>query len=191
LIVVFVAAYTFAGVHSFYGEKRSGALELILVTPVPVNSIIMGRLCALWKQFLPAALVLAAFDLSGDWINYSHSPVEDSIGMYLSDHGLLFYIAKRCAAACVFLILPVLATYFGLRVKNLIVAAVLTWVSLWLPWFLLGVVVAYSARDYGIGEYETRYMGVMPPAVFLSYLALAGAAFFLLRRRLSRRLYSF
>ena len=51
--------YTFGGVSSFLEEKRSGALELLLVTPIPVNKLIFGRVWGLWKQFLPAGVVLA------------------------------------------------------------------------------------------------------------------------------------
>jgi hypothetical protein len=52
---------TFVGVSGFLEEKRSGALELILVTPLSVNKLIWGRVWGLWKQFLPAAWSWPAF----------------------------------------------------------------------------------------------------------------------------------
>src|SRR5581483_6111587 len=58
LLVVFACGYAYAGVSGFMEEKRSGVLEMILVTPVSTNQIIFGRSWGLWMQFLPAALVL-------------------------------------------------------------------------------------------------------------------------------------
>jgi ABC-type transport system involved in cytochrome c biogenesis permease component len=54
-----VAAYTYAGVNGFLQEKKSGALELILVSPISVNQIIFGRVWGLWKQFLPSIFCFA------------------------------------------------------------------------------------------------------------------------------------
>ena len=62
LFLTIVAGMTFAGVNSFAEEKRSGALELILVTPIPINQIILGRVRGVWEQFLPAALILGSLD---------------------------------------------------------------------------------------------------------------------------------
>jgi hypothetical protein len=42
-------------------EKRTGAFELILITPLKVKQIISGRVFELWKMFLPAGAVLALF----------------------------------------------------------------------------------------------------------------------------------
>ena len=88
--------------------------------------------------------------------------------------------------SCLFFTLPVFATYFALRVKNLIVAAVLTWVALWIPsCFVMGALGDVGRHYYG------RDIGVILPAVFISYLAFALLACFLLRHSLSRRIYSF
>ena len=86
--------------------------------------------------------------------------------------------------ACLFLALPVFATYFALRVKNLIVAAVLTWVALWIPEFLV-----QAAFVNFVGDFEPNSM-TLPP-IFLSYSGFALLACFLLRHSLSRRIYSF
>ena len=86
-----------------------------------------------------------------------------------------------------FLTLPVFATYFALRVKNLIVAAALTWLALFLcPYF------AFTALAFLAGSFHTDLpQASLYAAVFLSDLAFALLACFLLRHSLSRRIYSF
>jgi hypothetical protein len=41
----------FSATHRLAEDKRSGALELLLATPVSVREIVRGRLLALWRQF--------------------------------------------------------------------------------------------------------------------------------------------
>jgi len=55
LLAILGAAMTFAGVNSFLTEKKSGALELLLVTPVLPNQIIFGRVWGPFKAVLPPA----------------------------------------------------------------------------------------------------------------------------------------
>jgi ABC-type Na+ efflux pump permease subunit len=169
LLLALAGIYTFAGVSGFLEEKRSGALELLLVTPIPVNKLIFGRVWGLWKQFLPAGLVLAAFFLCNH--------------LYREDWPVVGFVF---IVACHFLSLPVFATYFALRVKNLIVAAVLTWIALWIP----GCLMLEAFADV-VGRFDWSLLVVMFPAAFLSYLAFALLACFLLRHSLSRRIYSF
>jgi hypothetical protein len=168
LLLIMAGIYTFVGVGGFLEEKRSGALELILVTPLSVNKLIFGRVWGLWKQFLPAGLILAFFFLCGEWNG-------DDFGEA---------VAVAFILACALLSLPVFATYFALRVKNLILAAVLTWVALWVPFYLvLEAGKLFLERD-GLG------VGFVL-ATFFSYSAFALLACWLLRHSLSRRIYSF
>jgi hypothetical protein len=44
-------------------DRRSGALELLLSTPITVRQIIRGQLLSLWKQFGPASAVVILTDL--------------------------------------------------------------------------------------------------------------------------------
>ena len=45
----------------FGADRRSGALELLLSTPIAIRDILQGQLMALWRQFAgPAAVVLLA-----------------------------------------------------------------------------------------------------------------------------------
>lgn len=52
---------TTEGARQFGFDRRSGALELLLSTPLNVPQIIRGQLLSLWRQFAaPAAIVLVA-----------------------------------------------------------------------------------------------------------------------------------
>jgi len=220
MVLILAAAFTFVGVGSFLTEKKSGALELLLVTPITPNQIIFGRVWGLWKQFLPAGLILLLCWLNAEYLmSFTGAP-----GWYPSQHrensGIIwrlltvpmaeprlnfnpfnlvqsrfFFVSstttnpafQTIVAAIGFLTLPVFATYFALRVKNLIVAAVLTWLALFLyPFLAFSVLASLSAI----------FNAQLPPAslylaVLLSNLAFALLACFLLRHSLSRRIYSF
>jgi ABC-type transport system involved in multi-copper enzyme maturation permease subunit len=111
LTLVLGGACTFVGVNSFLAEKRNGALELLLVTPISVKKIIIGRVVGLWKQFLPAALLLAFCDLGDCWI---HGEFHFTAPPRLQRAFLGDYVPPRVALACLFLALPFCATYFAL-----------------------------------------------------------------------------
>jgi ABC-type transport system involved in multi-copper enzyme maturation permease subunit len=71
-LLLLSTAYVSAG--SFLRERQTGALELILVTPLSVDQIIWGRLRGIWGQFaLPSILLIGGFlyyqslDLYGSW----------------------------------------------------------------------------------------------------------------------------
>jgi len=159
-LLVLAGIYTFVGVAGFLEEKRSGALELLLVTPISVNKLIFGRVWELWKQFFPAGLVLASFYgyLAGEFI---------------------FTLAFG------FLALPIFATYAALRVKNLIVAAALTWIALPLP-------LAFAMAFIGMfTDLDQESMIIVVPVLLLWNGGFALLTCFLLRHSLSRRIYSF
>jgi hypothetical protein len=172
LLLTLAGIYTFVGVSGFLEEKRSGALELLLVTPISVNKLIFGRAWGLWKQFLPAGLLLGGYAFYEAWLRSNSNDFFDAL------------LGGFIPSACLFLSLPVFATYFALRVKNLIVAAVLTWVALWLPFMLAGESVGmFTDPD------EARL--AMESSVIVSYLGFALLACAMLRHSLSRRIYSF
>jgi ABC-type Na+ efflux pump permease subunit len=199
LLLVLAAACTFAGVNSFLKDKRSGALELILVSPLSVKQIIFGRAWGLWKQFLPATVVLVASDIlvnamipGGAYYSYYGKP--------WWHHPWLW--RENLEVVCLFLTLPVVATGFALRAKNLFVASALTWAALAWP------VAALLAVDYlwhALGIISWGWLGpaiwqLLGPESFLGRnlsLVIVGqvcSAFFvytLLRRSLERRNYSF
>ena len=49
---------SFSAAGSFRHERKSGALELLLVTPLRVDQVISGRVRGLWAQFLPSLCLL-------------------------------------------------------------------------------------------------------------------------------------
>jgi hypothetical protein len=83
---------------------------------------------------------------------------------------------------CGFLALPVLATYFALRVKNLLVAAVFTWAGLWIA-ALFALTAAELVRATGLASFT-----LLSFASNGAFALLAGVR---LRHSLSRRLYAF
>jgi len=171
LLLMLAGVCTFVGVSGFLEEKRSGALELLLVTPVSVNKLIFGRVWGLWKQFAPATVIWAGFAVCDLWgrsaASYNFNPYE--------------VFRQLFVMACAFFTLPVFATYFALRVKNLVVGAVLTWVALGAP--------AMLAAETGF--FLTGSGDPPPMLVLLSYGAFAALTCFMLRHSLSRRIYSF
>ena len=210
MLLIFAAAYTFVGINGFLTEKQSGALELLLVTPMSPNQIIWGRVWGLWQQFLPAGATLLLLWLFAHCLNpfpinsWGLYPVPESGGIiwrlvaspisgvftgpYLSNPRLIDIASVPIFVITIgFLTLPVFATYFALRVKNLIMAAVLTWLALFLcPYF------AFTALAFLAGSFHTDLpQASLYAAVFLSNLTFALLACFLLRHSLSRRIYSF
>ena len=90
---------------------------------------------------------------------------------------------------CGFLGLPLFATYFALRVKNVIVAIVLTLMALFLaPVMGLQLLrLMKSDSDYYNNYPFWNYM----IAIVAGYASLALPAYLRLRRNLARRIYSF
>src|SRR5438034_1810798 len=56
-LLILGVAFTASG--SFRQECQTGAMELLLVTPLKVPQILRGRIRGVWGQFLPATVVLA------------------------------------------------------------------------------------------------------------------------------------
>src|SRR5207248_1347642 len=56
-LLILSVAFTASG--SFREERETGAMELLLVTPLKVPQILRGRIRGVWGQFLPATAVLA------------------------------------------------------------------------------------------------------------------------------------
>jgi len=212
MIMVLAAAFTFIAISGFLTEKKNGALELLLVTPISPSQIISGRVYGLWKQFLPAGLTLLFL-----W-QFAHYLVSTTSGWRLDQSGLVWRLLTSpmrgiswgdvhlinssnwfqpsshrdsglhlIVAGCGFLALPVFATYFALRVKNLIVAAALTWVALFLcPYAAFSALASVSGLLGGYLPTEVLCLGVI-----MANLGFASLTFFLLNHSLSRRIYSF
>src|SRR5207247_8642077 len=110
LLLLLALSLSASAASSFRRERESGALELILVTPLSVPQIIFGRLRGLWRQFLPAlgmALAVLAFLIQAGvqwywrWETYA-----------ARDVGVVVLVA------CTFATLPVVGLYFSLSFKH-------------------------------------------------------------------------
>lgn len=179
LLLALGIAFTFVGVNNFLKEKETGALELILVTPLSANQIIFGRAWGLWKQWLAPALICC-----GSYLAIMATT-------WLQDQNWF----ALCLAVCGFMSLPILTTYFALCVKNMIVAAILTWSTLFCVYpiaLALLHVAGQSFQEYWHGSYMPGPLLIwLPVSVVAANLALALPIYFRLRRNLSRRRYSF
>jgi len=99
-------AYVAAG--SFRRERETGALELILVTPLSERQVIHGRLRGLWGQFLPTFLL---------WV---------VMVLYLSSALGRWEIGDVLSFGVLFLVVPVVGLYFSLRSRFVLLAWVFT-----------------------------------------------------------------
>ncbi len=105
---------------SFRRERESGLLELLLVSPVPEEKIIWGRLRGLWGQFLPAWCLLV-----GVWLYFLTFATDPQI----SFRSIWFF-------AIAFLTLPIVGLYYSLKRNNFFGALLFTvLMGLFLPKF--------------------------------------------------------
>ena len=225
MLLILAAAFTFVGVSSFLTEKKSGSLELLLVTPVSPGQIIFGRVWGLWKQFLPAGMTLLLVALAAQYLdsmsnggfgsvrggslweyqnigitvwsllvspfNWGYSGEFGIFGNrlngYLMNPVSFDPIFRIIVIACGFFTLPVFATCFALRFKNLIVAAALTWAAL-----LLCPFSAFCALSCLHALFHVPpFLASLFLAVFAANFASALLACSFVHRSLSRRIYSF
>ncbi len=181
LLLVLAAAYTYAGVNGFLQEKKSGALELILVSPLSVQKIIFGRVWGLWKQFLPSVLLLLASNIA----IYTMIP-QDAFsfrGSYDIDENDFWLINLEIVA--IYLTLPIFATFYALRVKNLFIASGLTWLALLGP-PALGLAVFLPLTDPDRPTILFALSTTVGGIIFS-----VGLSFWLLRQNLKRRAFAF
>jgi hypothetical protein len=145
----------FEACRRFGEDRRSGALELLLATPLPVKEILRGQLLGLMRQFAgPAAAVLLA-EFGFLVIFLRQEEFADVIGLGLGD--MVMFIADLVTLSWV-------AMWTGLTSRHATRAggaAVLR--VLFLPGLLFGAVmmllafVAISSRSHPAGLVE-RYL---------------------------------
>lgn len=195
LLMVGLAA---SAAGSFRRERETGALELILVTPLSVGQIIFGRLRGVWGQFLPTMVLLftvGAFlmqaGLQGPWSDDWPGLEENST------LGLL--------TATSFLTLPVMGLYCSTVRKTFLAAWLWTVLAgLAVPWllsfFLHRVVWMLLGQSYLLGySYPSYYPSISLLGGFRFFvmwavglqLVFAAMAACLLFRNLRRRKFAF
>jgi len=170
-LLILGLAFTASG--SFREEQETGALELLLVTPLNEQQIIGGRVRGIWNQFFPATLVLSL-----SWLFLSRDL--KLFGGYRYDQQdtwrvlvfPLFFVTS-------YLTLPFVGLYFSLRRMNFIAAWLLTCLTgLFVP-FLVYAFILISA---GISQSVFGMLGAQ--------FAGAIAAWLLLNRQLARRVFA-
>jgi ABC-type Na+ efflux pump permease subunit len=114
-----LASLAYVAAASFRRERETGALELILVTPLKERTITWGRLWGVWGIFLPAfALWAAAIIYCFSW-------------MHQWRPSLMLHFA------CAFITLPIVGLYFSLRSRVVLLA--------WLGTLAVGIFVPILA----------------------------------------------
>ena len=165
-----LAGIAFTASNSFASERQSGALELILVTPLRVSQIIGGRLRGIVGQFLPGFLVWALIWLFCD-------PVRDIKG-----HLLILAITSSVVTALVGL-------YFSLRQMHFLAA----WLATVFVSFILtgGFILAIWTELSPWSRYPSRSIDEVFAAVLYAQLAAGVFAWILLYHRLARRAFHY
>jgi ABC-type transport system involved in cytochrome c biogenesis permease component len=142
--------------RQFYEDRKSGALELALCTPLPVREILEGQLMALLRQFGPAIGVTLIFDLAGMIIGARMRSGHDPE-----------WILTWVAIIIIFLVdavtIATLGMWYGLFLKRATRAvAQMLFLVLLLPWIVfiglitfISVTNAYSggSSNFLIGSY--------------------------------------
>ena len=198
LLLIMAAAYTYAGVNGFLQEKRSGALELILVTPLSVKQIIFGRVWGLWKQFLPSVLVVIGSDIA---VHTMLPPV--SFGF--SDHPYIssWFLVKDIEIVAIYLTLPMIATSFALSARKLFAASAWTVLAGFGPALVLVIIwmnpirwmhsemlfsMSISGRDF-VSGFDLTIIFLL--CILAAQVVVTIFAYRHLRRSLARRSYAF
>ncbi len=160
-------AYVAAG--SFRRERETGALELILVTPLSERQIISGRLRGLWSQFLPTFLLWMAVVIYLSTAMPSWRPVE------LIEFTVAYFIV------------PVVGLYFSLQNRFVLLAWLLTLAVC----FAVPHVIWMLLRETVLSSFAGGTL--IPPSLFVSVpvqLLLAVLLLQRLRVNLARRSFS-
>jgi len=123
-LLILGVAFTASG--SFREECQTGAMQLLLVTPLRVRQILRGRIRGVWGQFLPATvvLVLAWLWLLKDASLYASYHYDSSTG-YWQVFSLvlpLFFVSS-------FFLIPGIGLFFSLQRLHFVGAWLLTCVT--------------------------------------------------------------
>jgi ABC-type Na+ efflux pump permease subunit len=176
--VVFLGM-SFAAVGSFRKERQTGALELLLVTPLTEVQVIWGRVWGLWLQFLPTMAVLLVVALPGWGTSgrFGTGPQDDFMG----DLAFLASLAARYAT------IPVLGLYFSMCRLHYIVAGVLTFtIATCVPWLL----VILLQQVYHL-SFIPPLAGFWSGLLITLQLSIGLAALYTLNRNLKMRNFTF
>jgi ABC-type transport system involved in multi-copper enzyme maturation permease subunit len=171
-LLILGVAFTASG--SFREERQTGAMELLLITPMTVPQILRGRIQGVWGQFLPAtvALALAWLWLLKDAALFAgHDYASHAIYWQVFSLVLpLFFISS-------FFLLPCIGLFFSMQRLH--------FVGAWLLTCLTGLLVPALSCWW-----MKRSWLVAVLILFTTQLVLALISRILLGRNLNRRLFA-
>jgi ABC-type transport system involved in multi-copper enzyme maturation permease subunit len=181
---------TFSAAGSFRRERETGALELLLVTPLRAGQIIRGRLQGIRMQYLPsvATLFLAWLCLmQPGWVRSILRPEQ-------WDGPIAGWFCLLAGGVVSYLTLPVIGLYFSLRRMNHLVGWLCACVvGLLVPWLIFrhgDLLVALLTGEDGkaFTNILLRREPILSLIAVLSWQLMAAlAASALLRLSLTRR----
>ncbi|HAB15227.1 MAG TPA: ABC transporter permease [Verrucomicrobiota bacterium] len=143
--------------RQFLDDRRTGALELLLSTPLTVAEILSGRWLALWRQFGGPVVAVLLLDVAGLWLLVASrndaGEEGEMIGVWLSAmtvlaldlwalgwDGLWIGLTSRSRTATTWMLARIL-------------------VLPWLAWFAYLTFVGSMTQGFGgIGTFETLLM---------------------------------
>ncbi len=186
-----------ASAYSLAEDRKSGALELLLSTPLAVPAIIRGRWHGLLRQFFGPALVIAflhlvltaylAWDLdpperSSLFHHYATlQQTEDQLSVSAMLTGGLILAANAAAAVW-------LGMWFGIRCQSSATAVWLTFSTILLAPWLAFLLILLAAELSGLNDLfsdTTLFDNLLSLSSDLFALAYALALIFLARRKLA------
>ena len=161
----------------FAEDRQSGALELLLATPLSVSEILQGQRRALWRRFAGPLTVMLVVDglMTVGGMDGARSGPEEFLAVMLAGMAMLVVDASALAW---------LGMWQGLTSRNYTLAWVKTmfWV-LWLPWVVFVVVSITLAAT---GGRNIKFGGVVLLWVALGVVADV-AALVLVHSKLASR----
>jgi len=190
IALLLLLGLTFSAAGSFRRERETGALELLLVTPLRAGQIILGKLQGILMQYLPsiATLLLAWFCLmQPHWTRNLFTP--DAW-----ERGFVEWLYLPAGVVASYVTLPVIGLYFSLRRLNHLVSWLCACaIGLLIPWllfqhfgFIRGLLSNRNVRlDYFLAFSSDHLLRLT--AALSWQLAAALAAAVLLRLNLTRR----
>ena len=178
LLALSIAA---AAASSFRQERESGALELILVTPLSAREVLGGRIRGVWMQFLPATALFL-----GAWLYLATVLI-----MLPGDHEWRTELNTVLSMATTYAILPVVGLYYSLKSRHFLAAWACTiLVGVVVPWALSALLILQMKLQQRImpGWLARVDPGELPWLVLHSADLAQVAIALLLARRLRRNL---
>jgi ABC-type transport system involved in cytochrome c biogenesis permease component len=176
LVNALAMGMAFSAVGSFRLERQSGALELLLVTPMTAQQIIRGRLLGIWWQFLPVVAFLLIYNwlLLEDFGSRRGPVYTTNVSFYLG--------AYTIGLAVKYFSMPLIGLYFSMRRMNFIAAWLLACVTGLLLPVALGLPLGIL---FGLGLGVFVWAGYLIRLVWYVFLGLL--AYHALMRILTRR----